>query len=354
MNHKAAGRYGSTKHIPCCLVVAPYILESIAYNAKGAASKAALNSLTATMRLTGQRDRAPMRVAALTEGAKTRTVSNCRHSQRLPGVMVRRENSQDTGTLNVDQAYAGAGTTYDLYLSAFGRNSLDGRGLELDSSVSYGRSYQNAFWQGERMVYGDGDGHIFGSFTSCLDVIGHELSHGFSQYTSNLQYQGQSGALNEHVSDAFGVMVKQWSKRQTADQADWLVGAELLMPGINGRGIRDLMNPGTAYDDARLGKDPQPASMDDYIQTEEDAGGVHLNSGIPNRAFAVACVAAGGFSWEKVGRVWYETCTRYLTYSSDFADMAKGTVQNAAALFGAGGPVELAVRSGWDAVKIRV
>jgi Zn-dependent metalloprotease len=147
-------------------------------------------------------------------------------------------------------------------------------------------------------------------------------------------------------------MVKQRLLNQTADKADWLIGAGLITNRVQGRGIRDMLNPGTAYDDAILGKDPQPASMDDYLGGDSDSGQVHGNSGIPNRAFAVACVAAGGFSWEKIGKVWYTAATRYLTYSSDFGDMAAGTIAIAGQLFGVGGDVEHAVRAGWSAAKV--
>ena len=150
------------------------------------------------------------------------------------------------------------------------------------------RDYDNAFWDGTQMVFGDGDGVIFLPFTRSVDVIGHELAHGVTQYTSGLNYQDQSGALNESVSDVFGVLVKQRLLGQTADQADWLVGAELLAPGVNGVALRSMAAPGTAYDDPRLGKDPQPGHMRDYVDTTDDNGGVHINSGIPNKAFHVA------------------------------------------------------------------
>ncbi|SQI22331.1 Extracellular minor metalloprotease precursor [Salmonella enterica subsp. arizonae] len=135
------------------------------------------------------------------------------------------------------------------------------------------------------MVFGDGDGEIFNRFTSSIDVVAHELTHGVTETEAGLIYFGQSGALNESLSDVFGSLVKQFHLQQTAGQADWIIGEGLLAKGINGKGLRSMAAPGTAYDDPLLGKDPQPAHMQNFIKTREDNGGVHLNSGIPNRAF---------------------------------------------------------------------
>ena len=149
----------------------------------------------------------------------------------------------------VNEAFDYSGATYDFYLTAYNRNSIDDNGMRLDSSVHYDSNFDNAFWDGQQMVYGDGDQTIFDRFTKCLDVVGHELTHGVTAATANLDYQGQSGALNESMSDVFGSLVKQMSLGQTADQADWLIGAGLFMPGIHGVALRSMSNPGTAYDD---------------------------------------------------------------------------------------------------------
>jgi Zn-dependent metalloprotease len=350
---KSEGRYGTTKHFKVCSVLPPFMLESIAFNSSGTAAAAARSTLLSTARLSGQRDRAPMRTAMASPGPKQRVVYDARNAERLPGVLMLHEGSLPSSDVAIAEAYNGAGLTYDMLLESFGRNSLDGQGLRLDSTVKYGRSYLNAFWNGNQMVYGDGDGKLFNRFTICPDICGHELWHGHTQYCSNLQYQDQSGALNESLSDCFGTMVKQRLLGQTADKADWAIGVELLTDRVQGHGIRNLLNPGTAYDDPILGKDPQPASMDDYLGGDEDSGQVHGNSGIPNRAFAVAAVSAGGFTIEKIGKVWYTAATRYLTYSSDFSDMAAGTIAISGQLFGVGGDVEHAVRAGWDKVKVK-
>ena len=199
----------------------------------------------------------------------------------------------------------------------------------LSGTVHYGQDYQNAFWNGQQMVFGDGDGEIFNRFTIAIDIVGHELSHGVTETEAGLIYFEQAGALNESLSDVFGSLVKQYHLGQTADQADWLIGEGLLAEGINGRGLRSMSEPGTAYDDPLLGKDPQPAHMDDYIKTREDNAGVHLNSGIPNRAFYLAALALGGYAWEKAGYAWYDTvCDRSLAQNADFATFARLTVEH--------------------------
>ena len=164
--------------------------------------------------------------------------------------------------------------------------------------MHYGRGYDNAFWDGTQMVFGDGDGTVFNRFTIAVDVIGHELTHGVTEHTAALVYQGQSGALNESISDVFGSLVKQQALGQDAAAADWLIGAGLFTAQVKGVALRSMKAPGTAYDDPQLGKDPQPATMADYVETTDDNGGVHLNSGIPNHAFYLAATAIGGHAWE--------------------------------------------------------
>ena len=187
--------------------------------------------------------------------------------------------------------------------------------MRLDSSVHYGHAYDNAFWDGTQMVYGDGDGKLFERFTLAVDVIGHELTHGVTQSTSQLEYVDQSGALNEAVSDIFGTFVEHSGK---ADPADWLIGEGLFTSKVQGVALRSMKAPGTAYDDPVLGKDPQPATMKGYVETTDDDGGVHINSGIPNRAFYLAAVSIGGNAWEKAGQIWYDALAKRLRHDSDF------------------------------------
>jgi Zn-dependent metalloprotease len=264
------------------------------------------------------------------------TVYNAQHRQRLPGHVF--TNPNESSDIEASEAFKGLVATYALYWDVFKRNSIDDHGLPLIGSVHYGRKYDNAFWNGQQMVFGDGDGEIFQRFTISTDIIGHELTHGVTGDTANLDYQGQPGALNESVSDVFGSMVKQFNAnpKQTAANADWLIGAGIFTPNIKGKALRSMRDPGTAYDDPTLGKDPQPGTMAGYVETDQDNGGVHINSGIPNHAFFLAATKLGGYSWDKAGPVWYATLRdQALRPTASFADFANVTVANANRLFGA-------------------
>jgi Zn-dependent metalloprotease len=291
-------------------------------------------------------------------GNKSRLIYDAENGSTLPGKLVRSEGGPATGDPAADEAYDGAGATYDLYNDIFQRNSIDDQGMELVSVVHYLQGYDNAFWNGQRMVYGDGDEdlpanqRIFNRFTIAIDIIGHELTHGVTQHEANLVYKDQPGALNESFSDVFGSLVKQRIKSQSAAQADWIIGEGLFTSKVNGVGIRSMKNPGSAYDDPLLGKDPQPGHMNDYVQTTSDNGGVHINSGIPNKAFYNVAMALGGNAWEKAGKIWYVTLKDKLNTNSDFYAAAKATIEVAGSLYGSNSAEQKAVQKGWEDVGI--
>lgn len=285
-------------------------------------------------------------------GEKRRTIYDAKNTTNLPGKLVRGEGDPPTGDAAVDEAYDSAGATYDLYSGIFQRNSIDDRGMRLDSTVHYDREYDNAFWDGSQMVYGDGDGEIFERFTKAIDVIAHELTHGVTEHEAGLIYTGQPGALNESFSDVFGSLVKQRDLNQTAEQADWIIGAGLFTAKIHGAGIRSMKAPGTAYDDPAIGKDPQPAHMKNYYKGSEDNGGVHINSGIPNRAFYLAAIEIGGYAWEKAGKIWYITLRDRLRPTSNFKRAANLTIAVAGELYSQGSREQNAVRNAWKQVGV--
>jgi Zn-dependent metalloprotease len=292
--------------------------------------------------------------AMMAESQKHRTVFHMNNGETFPGVMARTEGQEATGDAAVDEAFEGLGATYDYFWDVFGRNSIDDDGMPLLAHVHYGNGYGNAFWDGARMVFGDGDGELFNRFTLCLDIIAHELAHGVTEDEGPLWYFRQSGALNESLSDVTGVLVKQKLLNQTVDQADWLIGAGLFTANVQGVALRSMKEPGTAFDDPVLGKDPQPGHIRDYVRTFEDNGGVHINSGIPNRAFYLVASRLGGYAWEKAGRIWYEALRdARLQADIGFARFARITVTAATRLYGSGDE-EAAVRDAWDEVGIRV
>lgn len=284
-----------------------------------------------------------------------REIRDCANTEVLPGDVVRVEGDPPTGDAAADEAYEGLGTTRALLRDAFGRDSVDGEGAPLQASVHYSREYPNAFYDGERVVFGDGDGELFRRFTLAVDVIAHEVAHGVVADEAGLVYRDQAGALNESVCDVLGSLAKQYRAGESAGEADWLVGEGLFAEGVEGRALRSMAEPGTAYDDGTLGRDPQPAHMDDYVETEEDDGGVHINSGIPNRAFYLAATALRGPAWEAAGRIWYGTLTDDgLSPEADFAAFSALTARVASRLFGEGSAEHDAVRGGWAGVGLPV
>ena len=285
---------------------------------------------------------------------KHRRVYTAENRTHLPGKLVLSDHKTRGGDIEAAEAWNGSGDTYDFYARVFGRDSIDDHGMSIDSTVHYSKGFDNAMWNGSEMVYGDGDGRLFNRFTIALDVIGHELAHGVTQHDSGLGYFGETGALNEHLSDAFGIMIKQNKKQQTVHDSDWLIGVGLFTPAVHGAAIRSMAAPGTAYDDPLIGRDPQPSHMRDYVRTDDDNGGVHINSGIPNHAFYRAAMAIGGKSWDPLGKVWYEVQKKHLTPDADFTTFARLTVEVAGDKYGHGGSVQRIIAEAWSEVGLPV
>jgi Zn-dependent metalloprotease len=338
---------------PCQGFIPPYILHRLIDHGSEWQRSRALNTLTHVRQLLpnpGKPGHAPM-VAQAAPGALQRNVYDAHHLTILPGALVRVEGQRASGDAAVDEAYDALGATHDFFWQVYGRDSIDNRGFALAGTVHYGEGYDNAFWNGAQMVFGDGDGEVFQRFTRSLDVVAHELTHGIIESEAGLVYRNQSGALNESISDVFGVLTRQYMLKHSAEQADWLIGADLLTDKVKGKGLRSMSHPGTAYDDPVLGKDPQPAHMRDFIVTQDDNGGVHLNSGIPNRAFYLAAIALGGSAWEQAGQIWYDTlCDNRLDNDADFQGFAGLTVEHARERFGA--TQAQAIQKAWVGVGV--
>ena len=343
-------------------IVPPYLLARIAAVQEpewARAAEAARSTLATPRPYRPTRSRLRLSIedggtlVAETTPAPDREIADAQGREVLPGVRVRGEDDAPTGDESVDEAFDGLGATFDFWWDAYQRNSLDGAGGALLATVHYGRDYDNAFWNGERMVFGDGDGEVFSGFTNSVTVIAHELAHGVIEDEGGLLYRGQSGALNESLADVFGALAEQHHLGQTASEASWLIGAEIFTDAVQGRALRSLAEPGTAYDDDVLGKDPQPAHMRDFVQTRDDNGGVHINSGIPNHAFYLAATALGGRAWERAGLIWYRTLTgSELTSTADFTAFARATLAAAAAEYGEESEEVDAVRAAWTGVGV--
>ncbi len=329
----------------------PELLARVVRHADPTAADSALSTLLLDASMRTVRLQTPPARATLLPRSDVlqRSIHTAAGTETQPGTLVRAEGAAATGDPAVDEAYDGLGATWTLLREAYGRSSIDDEGLPLIATVHYGQDYDNAFWDGAQMVFGDGDASLFRRFTVAVDVIGHELAHGMTQDEVGLVYSGQSGALNESVSDVFGALVKQHALAQSASEADWLIGEGLFTETVQGVALRSMKAPGTAYDDPVLGKDPQPAAMDDYVETTRDNGGVHLNSGIPNRAFYLAATAIGGNAWEGAGQVWYDTIRdAQLRPTTRFSAFARATVRSAR-VYG----THQAVADAWAQVGVR-
>jgi|GEM_PF-358130 Zinc metalloprotease (elastase) len=248
--------------------------------------------------------------------------------QEQVGVKVRSEGEPKTGNADVDNVYELTGEVRSYWNDLHNRNSIDGKGMKMESTVNYGDNFENAFWDGSRMTYGKpGPKSPFRTFIERV-ITGHETRHGVTEFDSGMVYRNQSGALNEHLSDVFGVLLQQRKLGQRATEATWLVGEGIWQPTVNGKALRSMKEPGTAYNDPLLGKDPQPGHMRDYNKTRRDNGGVHINSGIPNKAFQLFAEAEGGFAWEKPGHIWHEAGAKAGSEPS-FAQFAFQTIEAA-------------------------
>jgi Zn-dependent metalloprotease len=286
-----------------------------------------------------------LRLAGVLAPIPAITVYDCKNTESLPGAPV--ADPGKSSDLTARRAFDATTAVVDFYRNCFGRNSVDDAGMTLMSSIHYSVRYDNAFWNGSQMTYGDGDGRVFTDFTKSDDVIGHELTHGVTQFTAGLNYSDEPGALNESVSDAFGAMFHQWRAKQTVAQADWLIGPGVLGPAAIAKGytcLRDMAAPGS-----RHCLSPQPSHYTDYVA----GGDPHENSGIPNHAFRLAATSIGGQAWEKTGKVWYAALTSDKARpSTGFGEFAALTRAAAKSLFPGDTKVYRGVDDAWTRVGI--
>jgi Zn-dependent metalloprotease len=335
-------------------IVPPHMLKHLAESDDPDGREMAIRMLMRIEKIRGMRRALGEFYVAAPGGGKCIRVYDVKHGSDsdLPGELV--ANPARSRDKAAKEAYQGALATYNFFRNIYGRNSIDDKGMCIDSSVHFETDYDNAGWDGKQMIYGDGDGIYFNRFTIAIDVIGHELAHGVTEYEAALEYHDQPGAMNESMSDVLGTLVKQWKAKEKVDRADWLIGEGLFTKKVKGKALRSMSAPGTAYDDPALGKDPQPAHMKDFVKTREDEGGVHINSGIPNRAFYLAAVELGGYAWERAGKIWYVALCDALRPKNSFATAAKRTWQVAGVLFGEGSEEQKAVKAGWTGVGVKI
>lgn len=341
-----------------CSIVPPQLFERVLRHGSPEERDAAIGTLSVdhSIRLARAQNAAlaaqPVRRVVAIPGGRGnvhRTIYDAQHrNDQQATKLLRDEGQPESPDVSANEAYDALGDTYRFYWDVLSRDSIDDAGLPLVGEVHFGRRYDNAFWDGHRMMFGDGSGTMFTGFTKAIEVVGHELTHGVTQATINLLYTGQSGALNESISDVFGCLVKQYKLGQTADQASWLIGEGILGPALHGVALRSMKAPGTAYDG-----DDQPANMKDFVNTTSDNGGVHTNSGIPNHAFYLAATAIGGNAWERAGKIWYQVMAlRAVPPDAQFHTFAQATLITASALYGSTSVESKAVADAWAQVGV--
>lgn len=293
-----------------CHIIPPHILEELAKRGSISCKK----TLNDTHRILQKRNTSlnNLLIREYGEGVGDRYIydSHNRYKQRL--ALRRKEGGVSYVDHVVNEAYDTSGFVREYFKNTFELNSVNGEGLDIISNVHYGVNYNNAFWDGDEMTYGDGDNIEFNNFAGAIDVVAHELMHGVTQFTANLEYKAQSGALNEHFSDVFGTIIKQKYLKQSLSEADWLIGDTVVTEEFPGKAIRSMKAPGTAND-----FDSQPAHMKDYYTGSSDNQGVHINSGIPNKAFYLCCLEIG---IDECALIWFETL-KLLWRTANFNDL---------------------------------
>ncbi len=343
--------------MPCrCFIVPRDVLQRLAQDASlpDDARKAAADTARVSIEIRRLRDQALVLtnltrlvgppVAQLAPSPAI-TVYDCKHTHTLPGSPVPNPGSSNDPTAVRTCKETTAVATF--YKEVFNRNSIDDGGMTMMSSIHYGVKFNNAMWNGSQMLYGDGDGAIFVDFTNGNDVIGHELTHGVTQYSLQLTYADDAGGLNESISDCFGSMFRQWEANQGIDSADWLIGQDIMGPAAKAKGytcLRDMANPAAAHCLA-----PQPTKYSQITPGMDP----HYSSGPPNLAFCTACKTLGGKSWEKIGQVWYRALTGSVpSPNMKMKEFADRTRQVATQLYGGIPAVLAAVDTGWKLVEL--
>jgi Zn-dependent metalloprotease len=297
-------------HPACCSFVPPHILETLAAREAEESTEPGPNQQTAvvTRQLVAERQRQRLAVEAIPTltapqpGQTDRAIYDDQNQWNFDVALVRGEGDPPVAGQNVNQAYDHAGAARDLLKQVFNRDGADNAGMTINVNVNFGVAFNNAFWDGVRLTMGNGDNVIFVDFAASPDVVGHELGHGVVQFTANLDYYSQSGALNESFADILGTLTEQRLRDETFDTANWLIGDEIMAPGLYGEALRSMAHPGTAYNNSILGQDPQPDHMSNYYPGPADNQGVHINSGICNRAFYLTCEEIGT---DAAGQIWY-------------------------------------------------
>ncbi|MEQ5126938.1 M4 family metallopeptidase [Providencia alcalifaciens] len=269
--------------------------------------------------------------------------------------VIMREEDKVAPTVPAHRVFAAIGLIRSFLKEKLNIDQMFGCDADINAVIHYDKNYSNAFWNSQAIFFGDGDGTVFGPFYNDIDIIAHELAHGYISSQADFDYVDQSGALNESVADVLGIMAKQYVLKQTATQSNWLLGENLFIDKRKGPALRSMKEPGTAYYFTKSNNDPQVGHMDQYrdLPRYVDNGGVHINSGIPNKAFYLLATKLGGYSWEIAGKIWVAAVSDpSVSNTATFIEFAQATIRSAKKLFG--DQIELATRQSWLDVGLQV
>jgi len=342
-----------------CCALPGNLLKHLAHKSAGVDRELIQAQIEHSSMLRAQRavqSRQPPAATKLGKQPLHRQVFDAQGSTLLPGKLLRDEDDPPAHDGQANDAYENVGIALQFYKSVLGRESVDGRGMRIDTSVHYGERFANAMWTGKQLIVGDGDGHHVKGLARSLGIIAHEFSHGITQHLVEgglgvvqlpnrpPTLKGEAGALNESFSDVFGSMIKQWHAKQDVRQADWLLGEDVLAAHA-GKAVRSLQDPGNTS--LTWPDDDQIKDFGRYRPTDE----AHKASGIANHAFYLAATRLGGNSWEKLGAIWFKAYQR-LRARATFLDAAHATLDVAAALHGKGAASHEAVKAAWKQVKV--
>lgn len=267
--------------------------------------------------------------------------------------IIMREGDINAPSLAAGYVYDSIGTIRTFFKDKLSIDQIVGCAADINAIIHYGTNYANAFWNSQAIFFGDGDGTNFGPFYNDIDIIAHELSHGYISSKANFEYINQSGALNESVADVLAIMVKQFVQGETVDKSNWLIGENLFLDKKNAVALRSMSATGSAFYFTKDNQDPQVGHMSEYLNLPNyvDNGGVHMNSGIPNKAFYLLAMQLGGYSWDIAGKIWVAAVSDpQVNKTSNFINFAAATVRNAQTLFG--DEVALKTRQSWASVGL--
>lgn len=345
------------KPCTCCFVIPPYLMKQIYTIDEIRAQMLVSNESQVKSISEGQQTPISEGHQAVVLQAKANngpiiSVYDAKNRERLPGTVATSNQKENPHVADpvVNTAFKRTQAIHEFWLKVFGMCSFDNRNGEIRTTVHFGKNFANAFWNGQQLVFGDGD-KTFKHLLE-LSVMGHEFGHAITG--SKLNYKGESGALNEHLSDVWGSLFLQYKMNHTVDQASWLIGEGTLETRNGSFALRSMKAPGTAYNIPALGKDPQPDHYTKRYKGREDEGGVHINSGIPNKAFYLFANAQGGYAWEKAGLVWFKTLQAdgLFTPNCTMPEFARATIATAKAEFPNDAKLVQDLRSAWQSVGV--